>query len=449
MGKDSLLKSTSKKKGPAKKKTAGGAKKAADRTTAKKAAKAPAKKNPAKKSEPKKQPPAVKTPVAAKKVDGKPAAPPVEISVRELLKEKFERYAPATLFAPETEKLDPQRLISPPFIDTEDPAETRRLKALLLEKFDLAEMAAAARAAAPAAEPSAAAAASPVPPAEPAAPAETPTPPPLPTGDVPPETPVDRDALEGFGGPMPYSKTTIMGIVAFAMLVLLILGASFSNTHKYYLEPGDGGLEVWRGAFAPMGREKLLTLPGVQPPAETREVYAKDEVYPLVFDYYLGQADGLLGQPGLPDFEAIKTHLVEARKFASTPEAEKMARLRIDYIDLFVLRYKAEIAAAKGTPAELDAALGYLSDASRLAIDPAESDEIAKRIELFREQKARLLEEQAARQAEIEAAEEAARSAQAAATGGTEEGNPPPDAATPGEGGSAEAPPPAAHGQSD
>ena len=126
-----------------------------------------------------------------------------------------------------------------------------------------------------------------------------------------------------------------------------------------------------------------------------------------------------------------------------------MARLRIDYIDLFVLRYKAEIAAAKGTPGDLDAALGYLNDASRLAVDEAESGEIAKRIETFREQKARLVQEQEARQAELKAAEEAELAAQTAAAGGGREDGTVSGAATAQDGGDAEVVQETAHGRKD
>jgi hypothetical protein len=237
----------------------------------------------------------------------------------------------------------------------------------------------------------------------------------------PPDAPVDRSVLEGFGGPEPFSKATILGVVAFVMLVLLIVGASYSNTHKYYLKAQNGALEIWRGAFAPMGQEKLVALPGVQAPGEVRDVYGKDDVYPIVFDYYIDQADGLLDAPGLPDFEAIKGYLHQARAFAATPEALKTVRIRIDYIDLFVARYKAEVAAAKGTVDDMDAAIAYMREAARLSADEAESAEIAKRIEFFEAQRTRLAEEAAARQAEIDAAQQEERAAAEAAAAAKEE----------------------------
>lgn len=457
MGKDSLLKSTSPTKGSAKKK--GGAKTTAPKNPANDRTARPQGKNPGNDS------PAGKAPVGKSAAAAEKNSPPKQPTVRELLALKFDRYAPERLYAPEPENIDPERLASPPFIAAEDPRETERLKSLLLEKFDLAAMAEAAgkqtpepappppRESVPGEIPALESAAGetvtvegnaaetppsgempfvegatetlpsgemppvvsatekeapPGPEAAPRAATAEPTPPPG-TGasQPPPAGPPGPDVLQGYGGPAPFSKTTILGIVAFAMLVLLIVGASYSNTMKFYLQTENGALEIWQGVFAPMGEKKLVTLPGMTAPSPTQEVYTRAEVFPLAFEYYVSRADALLEAPGLPDFEAIKANLQHARRYAVSPELERLARIRIDYIDLFILRYKAEVMAARGSQEGLDAAIGYLEQAENLAVEADEAEEIAKRIETFQGLKTQLAEAAAAAEAERTAAETA------------------------------------------
>jgi hypothetical protein len=409
MGKDSLLKSTSKKKTTAKKK--GAAKAAAPKTPAAgKSVKAKAKTAKGKKAMADKAVKAGKAAAAVKK-----KAPSKKPTLKELLFYKFDRYIPQKPFTVQAPGRDPEQFASPPFISATDPQEAERLKSLLLEKLDLAAMAEAAgkpaspQKAAPAApaepvtsEPAPASAAEEGPaPAPESAPAAAPA--------APPQGPPDREVLEGFGGPEPLSKTSILAIAAFAMLVFLLVGASYSNTHKFYLKSRNGALEIWQGAFAPMGEQKLVALPGMTAPTPIRDVYAKDDVFPLAFDYYIARADALLDAEGLPDLEGIKAHLNSAREFAVSPELKRLVRIRIDYIDLFILRYKAEVAAAKGAQEDLDAAVGYLKQAAQLAVEEDEAAEIAKRIEALQNQKALLAEAAAAeaKQAEAEMSAEA------------------------------------------
>ncbi|HDI58771.1 MAG TPA: protein TolA, partial [Desulfobacteraceae bacterium] len=103
MGKDSLTKSTTKKKASTKKK-----KTAVAKTTAKKA---------------------------------KAAAP----TLRDLLHKKFDRVVPGSLYQPPAAAARPD-VASPPFFEADDPEDVKRVRALLFKKYNLAELAAAAKA---------------------------------------------------------------------------------------------------------------------------------------------------------------------------------------------------------------------------------------------------------------------------------------------------------------
>jgi hypothetical protein len=360
MGKDSLIKSTSKKKKAAAKTAAkkkAVVKKAAPKKTVKKKAvvkkaapkKTVKKKAVAKKAAPKKAAPkkkaaskkaaagkAVSKTVAAKKAAPK-KAPAKKLTVKELLNLKFEWPHPGKVFKParvETKFPEP-----PPFIASTDKKEFQRIKAVLTRSFDMSEIRAADRKAAAEKvkvsydKPSAA----------PAAPAP----------------PVDRIGQ--------YFTFGAAGIAI--LLFLLVIGASMKNADTYYLKPAEGAVEIWQGKFAPLGEKLLVTLPGVPAPEEIQPQYKKEAVFPLIYAHYIDKADALLAAPGFPDFEEIKKYLGKALKFAHTSELEKLIYTRIDGIDITIYMYKANVAASRVTREDLKIALDHLDSATTLNPD--------------------------------------------------------------------------------
>ncbi|WP_197904704.1 histone H1-like repetitive region-containing protein [Desulfosarcina alkanivorans] len=207
-----------------------------------------------------------------------------------------------------------------------------------------------------------------------------------------------------------------------AFLILLVVGASASNSFKYYLAENQGALEVWKGKFAPLGKKMLIALPGVPAPEDLKGTYRSDDVYPLVFAYYIDKADALLDVPGIPDFEGIKATLKTALEYGSTSALRDAAYVRLDNIDRLILTYKADVAASRGTIEDLTAAIGFLKDADKLTTDKAQEEINAQKIAAhlatitMLEEQAAAAEaeaEQAAADAEAEA--EAARQAEAGA----------------------------------
>jgi hypothetical protein len=176
-----------------------------------------------------------------------------------------------------------------------------------------------------------------------------------------------------------------IGGLIFVILVGLVIRASYDNVDRYYLKSAAGAVEIWQGTFSPTGKKRILIMPGVQIPAETKNVYSKEEVFPLAFNFYTKKADALMEVPGMPDFIGIKSYLNRALSFATTEELRRIAHARVNQIDRMILFYKADVAATKGTRAGLEAALNYLDQAAQLNPDDIETETIRKKKAAIRE----------------------------------------------------------------
>jgi hypothetical protein len=417
MGKDSLIKSTSKKKTKSAneeetkkksvKKAAAKPKKAAKPKTAKKspakttkavAAKTTAKKTKSAAAKPKAKTAAAKpkAKTAAAKPSAKKSAAPAKskakpkaaakktkkATIPELLAKKFDSL-PGT---PKPKPAAPEKRIfeaSPPVISTSDSAEAARIRTLLMTKFSMAEVKAAAKPPEPE-KPEAAATEAPAP--EPEAPeGETPAAKGVETPAAPAdEPPVITTTVVQEDAPEPISRAIKYGIAAMALIVLFLLGISYNNSSKYYIHPKEGALEIWKGRFSPKDRQFFMVLHGVQLDQEVKAIYSRSDVYPMIFDYYLEKADTLLEVPGLPDFEGIKGYLYEARSYAITPATKDKVKGRLNSIERMILLYKADVAVSKNTEDSLKAALKDLQKASGLVANPTQKQEIDQKIELIK-----------------------------------------------------------------
>ncbi|MBU1161326.1 MAG: hypothetical protein KKF96_02105 [Proteobacteria bacterium] len=369
MGKNSLVKSTTKgKKSAAKKKTA---KKSAAK--AKAAAKLKA---------------APKPKAAAKAA----AAPKKEtVSVKDLLKKKFSVWKPEKLYTVAPDKGDAKDFTAPPFVSGPE-AEQKRIKELLLKKYDLAEIKAAGEKAAAdkaAAEKAAADKAA----AEKAA-ADKAADEKAAADKAADKAAAEKAAVEpevSVSYEPPDSDDTIPSdpmekgmkylAAAVAVLIVLVIGSSMINQGKYYIHSTDGALEIFQGSFAPMGEKLLISLPGVQQPTKAKDIYSKTDVYPIIFNYYVEKADTLLKVPSIPDFEGIKKYLNKAMLYKTAPDSAEAVYSRLNNIDLMILLYKADVAASKPTLSDLKEAKGFLSEAGRLDLNGAKLDLINEKMD--------------------------------------------------------------------
>jgi len=433
MGKNSLIKSTSKKtadeeeKKKTPKKAAATKKKAAKAktTTAKKTTKAKkastskaapkakkttktkaapkTKKAAVKKAAPKKAAPKTKKAAAPKakkavkkttKAKPKKAAPKKKpVTLKELIFKKFDVETPDKLFQPSL-PTGPTVVTAPPYFDATSEAELKKLRGIQFRKYSAADLKAASQKAdvdKAAAEKAAAEKAA----AEKAAAEKV---------EAEPEVAVSYDQPPLTAEPAdPMTKMFKYGIAGFAAIILLLIGSSMMNTGNFYLKAVNGSLEIWQGRFAPMGKDRLIVLTGMEAPAPVKEVYTKNEVYPLVFNFYVGKADELLTMQGMPDYEGIRTYLKKALKYASTPELRSAAYARLDSIEFMTLMIKTNVAVQKKTTDSLEEALGYLKETRALELDPeqvalvkSKTESIEKMIDELKAQEAAEAEAEAA-----------------------------------------------------
>ena len=360
MGKESLLKSTSKKTKSAstkkdeeikvEKKTAT-AKKATTKAKAAPKAKAPTK---VKKT----------TAVRAKKAAPRPKKK--KVSAKDLIHKKFDIWKPEKIFTVSPDEKSQKDFVAPPFVSGSE-EETRRIKEILFKNFDSAEIKAAPEKTA----------------AERAA-AEKAT-----DERATAEKAAEPDVSVTYGPPDfddtissdPSKKVVKYLIAAFVVLVALIIHTSFQNINNYYLSATHGALEIWQGKFSPMGKELLLSLPGAQPPVAIKDVYSKADVFPIIFDYYVEKADMLLEVSGMPDFKGVKKYLNRALSYATSDTPMEAAYARLNNIELMILLYKADVAASKATISDLKDAKVYLTQTSKLDLDEPQAEMIKQKID--------------------------------------------------------------------
>lgn len=335
-----------------------------------------------------KEPEPTPAPKTAKKAAPIETKPPKKVSIKELIFKKFEtsETAPVQMAAPKTVS---SSISAPPLIDSTDPKEVERLKALLFNKYGMNEIKAAAK------EP----AALPDPKIEKPAPAVA--------AQAEDNAYITVEPTEQNGGTTTLSLPIKLAIAVAATVVFLMLAISYNNGSKYYIQPKDNAIEIWKGRFSPKDTKFFMALDGVELPEPVKEIYTKAEVFPLILDYYVNKADTLLEVPGLPDFQGIKDHLVQAEDFIVTPEAKTAVTSRLNNIEKMILLYKADVAISKNTEDSLESAIKLLKNAAKLTSSTAMSEEISQKIDGAREQIVTLEAEAKQQAEEMKAAQEA------------------------------------------
>ncbi len=200
-------------------------------------------------------------------------------------------------------------------------------------------------------------------------------------------------------------RNIIAAGAGFALILMMLIGVSLANRNNFYLKPVESGIEIQRGVFAPIGKKKYIVLQGVELQEPVQDVYSKKDVYPLIFDYYITQAESLPEAQIIPDFDKIEYNLRTALKYALTDEQRSIAKNHLNRIDFIMLVYKADIAASKSELSSLEKAINYYKKAA--ALNPAEyqARHLDRKIESVL-QKISLLEQKAAIEMEEDEIEE-------------------------------------------
>ncbi len=184
-------------------------------------------------------------------------------------------------------------------------------------------------------------------------------------------------------GSDPMESTVKFFTGCLVLMFAFIIWASFSNASKYYVEPVKDGIEIWKGNFAPMGSDRLIRLPGAGGPDRIKDVYTAEEVLPLAAEYYLGKAEAALNVPGMPDYDKVRDYLQEAIRYGTRKEIRQAMAWMKD-LRIIIFMNKADIAAARGTEAGIQDAIGLMEQAAVL-----DSNDI---LELNRESQMPLIE---------------------------------------------------------
>lgn len=190
--------------------------------------------------------------------------------------------------------------------------------------------------------------------------------------------------------PDPMKKMLVYAGAALALIVFLIFVASLQNMKKYFVVERGNAVEVWKGRFSPLGRERLAVLTGVNPPAEKKEAYTRRDVFPMLFSHYIEKADAGMEAAGSPDFSKIKSILTQAGAYVTSAEERALITDRLKIIDRTILLYRADVAAEKGTIADLKTAKAHLGRAAALQPDAVLATFIQQKIETIEERIASL-----------------------------------------------------------
>jgi len=170
-----------------------------------------------------------------------------------------------------------------------------------------------------------------------------------------------------------------------AFLMVLIIFSSASNVNNYYLYYRDGAVEIWKGRFSPTGKERLIMMPGLLEPKTIKDVYSKEEVFPIICNFYISQSNTLLDVPGKPDFQGIKNYLNKALSYTTTDVLRDTIYARLKSVDVMVFIYKADVAASRRTVSGFEEALKHLAKASSLDPGGAEKNLINQKIQLIKD----------------------------------------------------------------
>ncbi len=180
------------------------------------------------------------------------------------------------------------------------------------------------------------------------------------------------------------------GAIALAFLIILVLGASVTNSKRYYVKKRPLGIEIWKGEFSPMGKEQIAKISGVTLPEKSKAIYSRNDVFPMIFEYHLNHADALLENSESPDYDTIKVLIKKAQNYAVTPALADQANRRLTAIDLNHLFYKASITAEKGTIAGFNEGLDFLARAKKLSLDESQLAMVDHKIAEMKDARARI-----------------------------------------------------------
>ncbi|MCF8094906.1 MAG: hypothetical protein K9J79_06040, partial [Desulfobacteraceae bacterium] len=155
-------------------------------------------------------------------------------SLKSLRSKKFETWKPENPYTPKPGTDAEKKYSAPELTADYDPADAKKIRALLFKKFDLKTPEQIGGGKGPGGG-----------------------------GQEPPGPASGKPS--GQGGPdLPLSRGMLGGIIVLVLIFALLIGASLKNMDNFYIKPTGNTLEIWKGDFSPGGREKIAALPGAK-----------------------------------------------------------------------------------------------------------------------------------------------------------------------------------------
>ncbi len=149
------------------------------------------------------------------------------------------------------------------------------------------------------------------------------------------------------------------------VLLAIMIGVSFSNASNYYLRSTGDSLEIWKGSFAPLGEERVVRLSGVEAPESIQGVFAREQVMPIAFHYYMDKANDLLYSQGVASYEEVQDYINEALKYADAQNAKRAFAMQKN-MRILSMMTMADVAASKANAEGYQLAIEYMEKAAQM-----------------------------------------------------------------------------------
>ncbi|MDY6906545.1 MAG: hypothetical protein SWH61_17890 [Thermodesulfobacteriota bacterium] len=176
----------------------------------------------------------------------------------------------------------------------------------------------------------------------------------------PPPPPVDNRRFDSTSGDDSIQRFFVIAGACLGFVILLVVISSALNAGRYYIRETKGAVEVWKGNFTPVGRDRVMILHGARWDGEEKDAYTKAEVYDFAARTYMQRALFLLNDTGLQDLQRIYDYLEAAGEISMGYDNREQAKTLTqvaDYLDqAAVLHGSSEPAAQQVKNKRIDTA---------------------------------------------------------------------------------------------
>lgn len=163
--------------------------------------------------------------------------------------------------------------------------------------------------------------------------------------------------------PLVDGRPLLLGVAGVCGLILIILIASMMNADNYYVKQTRGAVEVWKGDFSPLGKDRIMILHGTHWDRPVQDSYSMEKVFSFAIAYYLEKVRTLAEAPVSDDFDRITYYLERSLALAADEQFRETATL-ISQIGRYVT--EARVLQTSGEKEAISLAQEKLTAAGRM-----------------------------------------------------------------------------------